>query len=339
MSKRTIVINAMGGDYAPQAPVEGALLCLEKYPDLSIVLTGKEDAINKILSGKTYDKERLTIVNTTEVVENEEKSPVQAIRTKKDSSLVVGLRMVKDKKADGMISAGNTGSVMAGATFLVGRIKGVFRPALSVELPTGKNPTLVLDLGANMDCKPQYLVQFAQMASIYYHKLHGIENPTVALLNVGVEPTKGNQLAKEAYQALSECKTINFKGNAEAREIFEGNYNIVVTDGFAGNVMLKTTEGVASYIFTSLKKEIKSSFAAKLGALLMLKSLKKMKNSLDPRRVGGSALLGINGAVIKAHGNSRQDSFVSAMDQCLTFINNQVIGDISDALEKEETNE
>ncbi len=332
-----IAIDGMGGDYAPQAPVNGALLALERNPELSIVLTGTKEALDKELEGKTYDKNRLTLVYTTEVVENEEHSPVEAIRRKKDSSMVVALKMVKNKEVDGFVSAGNTGAVLSGATLLVGRIKGVQRPALTVALPSGEIPVLVLDIGANMDSKPSYLVQYAKMCEIYCRKLYGVAKPSIGLLNVGVEPGKGNSLSKEVYELLMAEKEqgMNFIGNVEAREVFSGDMNIVVTDAFAGNVLLKNTEGVVSFIFKALKKEMYSNLRSKIGALLLKPAFMKLKNQLDPRAVGGTPLLGVDGAVIKAHGNSNDVAINSAVTQCLNFIKTEVNEEIRVNLKKE----
>jgi len=332
-----IVIDAMGGDYAPQAPVGGALMALEMNPELSIVLTGTKEALDKELAGKTYDKNRLTLVYTTEVVENEEHSPVEAIRRKKDSSMVVALKMVKNKEVDGFVSAGNTGAVLSGATLLVGRIKGVQRPALTVALPSGEIPVLVLDIGANMDSKPSYLVQYAKMCEIYCRKLYGIAKPSIGLLNVGVEPGKGNALSKEVYELLMAEKEqgMNFIGNVEAREVFSGDMNIVVTDAFAGNVLLKNTEGVVSFIFKALKKAMYSNLRSKIGALLLKPALMGLKSQLDPRAVGGTPLLGVDGAVIKAHGNSNDVAISSAVKQCLSFIKTEVNEEIRANLKKE----
>ena len=329
---RHIVIDAMGGDYAPAAPIEGALAALKKYPSLKITLIGTKEALDEHLAGKEYDSERLEKVYATEVIENEEHSPVDAIRTKKDSSMAVGLTMVRRKQADGMISAGNTGALLSGATLLTGRIRGIFRPALTLVLPTGNTPTLLLDVGANMDAKPQYLVQFALMATIYYRNLYGVESPRVALLNVGVEEGKGNQLAKETYDLLKETPGINFTGNIEAREYFSNAADIIVTEGFAGNILLKGSEGLAAYLFGSIKKNLMSSLRTKIGALLVKPALMGLKDSLDPRTVGGTPLLGVNGAVIKAHGNSRAEAFVSAIGQCLKFIDTGVIRKIEEEM-------
>ena len=213
MAAYKILVDAMGGDYAPKAPVEGALIALERHSDLSIVIAGREPEIRKALEGKSYDAGRLQILHKEQVVENEEHNPAEAVRAKKDSSLMYGMKMVKEKEVDGLVSAANTGAVLAGATLIAGRIRGVLRPALSVALPGRKGPVLLLDVGANVDSKPAYLVQFAQMTSIYCKKLLGIQNPRIGLLNVGVEPGKGNALVKEAYELLEKEPEIHFVGN------------------------------------------------------------------------------------------------------------------------------
>jgi glycerol-3-phosphate acyltransferase PlsX len=245
--------------------------------------------------------------------------------------------MVKNKEVDGFVSAGNTGAVLSGATLLVGRIKGVQRPALTVALPSGEIPVLVLDIGANMDSKPSYLVQYAKMCEIYCRKLYGIAKPSVGLLNVGVEPGKGNALSKEVYELLMAEKEqgMNFIGNVEAREVFSGDMNIVVTDAFAGNVLLKNTEGVVAFIFKALKKAMYSNLRSKIGALLLKPALMELKSQLDPRAVGGTPLLGVDGAVIKAHGNSNDVAISSAVKQCLSFIKTEVNEEIRANLKKE----
>lgn len=331
-----IAIDAMGGDYAPKAPIEGALIALEQDENIRITLLGTEEAFRQELTGKSYDKERLTLKICTEVVENDEHSPVDAVHSKKDSSMVQGLKMVRKGEADGFISAGNTGALLSGGALVAGRLKGVKRPALCLSLPTGEKPTLLLDVGANMDSKSSYLLQFARMASVYYEKLYGVKDPGVALLNVGVEPSKGNQLAKETYDLLEAAPDIHFCGNMEAREILSGDTPIVVTDGFAGNVLLKTTEGVAAYILSALKEALMSSLKTKIGALLLKSDLMDMKNELDPRRVGGCPLLGVRGALIKAHGNSRAESFVSALEQTRKFIDTGVNAEIEKRLGENE---
>lgn len=331
-----VIVDAMGGDHAPEAPVLGALKALEEDPQLQVILTGQQEVIEGILQGKEYDRERLEIRHAAEIIENEEHSPAEAIRDKKDSSMAVAMRMLKNEEADGMVSAGNTGALLAGATLIVGRIRGIQRPALSVALPAGDIPTLLLDVGANMDAKTSYLVQFARMSSIYMRKQYGLEKPRVGLLNVGTEPGKGNAQTKEAFEALSADPEICFSGNVEAREALSGRVDILVTDGFAGNVLLKTIEGTASYIVDLLKTEIYGSLRGKLGGLLLKPGMKKLKGKLDPSAVGGTPLLGIDGAVIKAHGNSRAAAFANAIGQCRAFVASGINEEIAAQIRRSE---
>ncbi len=331
---RTIIIDGMGGDYAPSGPVDGALRALKLYPELSIILTGTKEVLEKELEGKEYDKNRLTLRATSQVIENEEESPVEAIRKKKDSSMVVGLDMVKKGEADGMVSAGNTGALLAGATFVTGRIRGVGRPALTLALPMGKRPTVLLDVGANMDCKPAYLLQFARMADVYYRKLYKVQRPRIGLLNVGAEEHKGNALSKETYQLLKEAEDLNFVGNCEARDVFGDDFDVVVTDAFAGNVLIKSMEGLGSFIKVKLKENLMKTIRGKIGGLFAKPAIYELKNSLDPNTVGGCPLLGVKGAVIKAHGNSKGEAFASAIGQCLKFIDTGVNDEISERLGK-----
>ena len=331
---RTIIIDGMGGDYAPSGPVDGALRALKLYPELSIILTGTKEVLEKELEGKDYDKNRLTLRATSQVIENEEESPVEAIRKKKDSSMVVGLDMVKKGEADGMVSAGNTGALLAGATFVTGRIRGVGRPALTLALPMGKRLTVLLDVGANMDCKPAYLLQFARMADVYYRKLYKVQRPRIGLLNVGAEEHKGNALSKETYQLLKEAEDLNFVGNCEARDVFGDDFDVVVTDAFAGNVLIKSMEGLGSFIKVKLKENLMKTIRGKIGGLFAKPAIYELKNSLDPNTVGGCPLLGVKGAVIKAHGNSKGEAFASAIGQCLKFIDTGVNDEISERLGK-----
>ncbi len=325
MSEYTIVLDAMGGDYAPGCNVEGAILALQKDPNLHLILTGREPEIQPLLDkaekeGKQWDHDRLKIVHTDVVIANDEHSPAEAVRAKRDSSLSIACRMVREGEADGMVSAGNTGAVLSGGTLLIGRIKGVQRPALTLPLPTGNPPTVMVDVGANMDAKSGYLVQFAKMSTIYYREQYQVENPRVALLNVGVEEGKGTELTKEVYDLLKEDPAINFIGNIEARDVMLGASDIVVCDAFAGNVFLKTVEGTAKFILNQLKESVMGSLRAKIGGLLLKPALKGLKSSLDPSSVGGTPLLGVKGALIKAHGNSDGIAIMNAIGQCARFI-------------------
>lgn len=328
----TVVVDAMGGDNAPQAPVLGALEALKEDAELRVILVGRKEEVDSVLNGQTYDTERLSFRQAEEVIQNEEHSPAEAIRDKRDSSMAVALRMVKEKEADGMVSAGNTGALLAGATLIVGRIPGVQRPALSIALPSGDTPTLLLDVGANMDAKASYLDQFARMSSIYMRKQYGVERPKVGLLNVGTEEGKGNAQAKEAYEVLKQDTELCFIGNVEAREGLSGRADIIVTDGFAGNVMLKTMEGTAEYIGKLLKSGIYGSLRGKLGGALLKPVLAQFKRKMNPSAIGGTPLLGINGAVLKAHGNSKAPAFANAISRCRDFIASGINEEIAASL-------
>lgn len=327
-----IIVDAMGGDNAPEAPILGAVEALSRDPELSVLFTGDRETVEKVLAGTSYPADRVEIRHTAEVIENEEHDPATAVRDKRDSSMVVGCALVKAKEADGMVSAGNTGALLSAATLFTGRIPGVQRPVLSVALPSGEIPTLLLDVGANMDAKSVWLVQFAKMSTIYMRKRYGLESPTVGLLNVGTEPGKGNAQAKEAYEALSAEPSVNFVGNVEAREALSGRVNVIVTDAFAGNVLLKTVEGTASYIVDLLKGGIYGSLRGKLGGLLLKPVMKTLKSKLDPSAVGGTPLLGVNGAVLKAHGNSKAPAFANAILQAKTFAESGINAEIEQSI-------
>lgn len=324
-----IVLDAMGGDNAPKAIVEGAVKALDKIKNLEIVLTGKETEIKKYLNENI---ENLSIINCTEVIENDEQ-PSVAIKQKKDSSLVVALDMLRQKQADAVISAGSTGAILIGGFLKVGRIKGVSRPALAPLLPTKKGGSvLLIDCGANVDTKPKNLVDFAIMGTSYM-KVFGIENPKVALLSVGEEEGKGNELTKEAYNLLKEQKDINFIGNREARDMMSGDIDILVCDGFDGNVALKATEGAVSLAVNEFKNCFTGIFG-KLAGFLVYKKLKKVKGKLDYKKYGGSMFLGCNGIVIKSHGSSNDESIFSAIKQAVSIYDQKLIEEISNKMNK-----
>lgn len=317
-----IAIDAMGGDNAPKSTVEGAILAAKKYSDVEIILVGQTEAINKYLP--TDLPENISVVDATEVILTEEE-PVKAVRRKKDSSLVVASRLVKEGNADAVITAGNTGAFMTAGLLIAGRIKGIERPALAPVLPTtGENGVLVLDVGANMDPAPEHLAQYALMGKVYSEQVLGVANPRVGLLNVGTEDTKGNELMKKTFPLLKELP-INFVGNVEARDISSGACDVLVCDGFTGNVVLKLTEGLASSIFKLLKVELTRNSMSKLGALILKPGLKNIKKEMDYSEVGGAPLLGVNGAFIKAHGSSDPKAIMNAVRQARTFLKNQVI--------------
>lgn len=325
-----IVIDAMGGDNAPKSTVEGALLAIKEY-GVEIILTGDKEQILKELESKEYDKSKLEIIHTTEIIENEDK-PVKAIKSKKDSSMVVGLKLVKDKKADAIVSAGSTGALLAGGLFVVGRIRGIDRPSLCAGLPNKKGGiTLLADSGANVDCKVKNLVQFSYMSDIYLKKVLGVENPRIGLLNIGTEEGKGNELVKESYNEIKKLD-INFVGNVEARDVMNAVCDAIICDGFSGNILLKTSEGVAMGLMEVMKETLLSSFKGKLGALMIKDDLKKVKSLLDYTEYGGAPLLGVKGGVIKAHGSSNSRAIKNAVNQAIKFAKGDVVADIEKAI-------
>ncbi|HAG04701.1 MAG TPA: phosphate acyltransferase PlsX [Lachnospiraceae bacterium] len=329
-----IAIDAMGGDNAPESIVQGAVEALEKVK-YKIALVGKKEIIDKELSKYTYDKERITVVNADEVIENCE-TPTIAIKKKKNSSMVVGLNMVKNSQAAAFISAGNTGALLTGATLIVGRIKGIERPALGTLLPTEKGRTLLIDAGANVDAKPSYFPQFALMGSIYVENVLGISSPRVGLVNIGTEEEKGNTVVKEAYGLLNQTKNINFQGNAEARDITKGDFDVVVCDAFVGNVILKFMEGFAHSIFRMIKEEVMKKLIYKVGMLLAKGAFKKMLKMADYDTIGGAPFLGLKGLVVKAHGASDNRAVVGAVTQCAAFMDADIVGKIEQAVKPEE---
>ncbi len=311
-----IALDAFGGDNAPYEIVAGGIKALEREGDIELLLTGDEGKIREILKNFVYDEKRVEIINCTEVITNDE-APTVAIRNKKDSSLVVALDALKKREdVSGLVSAGSTGAVLAGGLLRVGRIKGISRPALSPSLPTIKGGNVILtDCGANVDCKPVNLVHFAIMGSLYAKAVYQTENPKVALLSNGTEDKKGNELCHETFPLLKECKYINFIGNMEARDILSGEADVVVTDGFAGNVALKGMEGAIGSVLSLLKGGIKSSFKAKIGYLFMKKVFKGLKGTLDYNSKGGAPFLGIEKAIIKSHGSSKAESIACSVLQ------------------------
>lgn len=331
MEMTIIAVDAMGGDDAPKSIVEGVTWALRSKDDIKIILVGDKSQINDILVGEKYDKNRLEIIHTEEVITNEE-SPVLAIRRKKNSSLVKALTLVKENKAEALVSAGSTGAVLAGGTLIIGRIKGIKRPALGTLLPTEKGMTLLIDAGANVDSKPQFLHQFAKMGTIYYESMLDISSPTVGLVNNGAEDKKGNILAKETFPLLKEDKNINFIGNIEARGIPSGEAQVIVCDGFVGNVILKLTEGLVNSLMGMIKTAILSTFISKVGGILIKGSLKEMKKHLDYTEYGGAPLLGLEGLVVKAHGSSNAKAFKNAILQCKNFTDKKVKDKIKQSL-------
>ena len=319
MTDRTIVaLDAMGGDNAPKEMIKGAVQALEKTDAVQVLLVGKEDVIRAELAQYTYDKARIEIVNATEVIETAE-PPVNAIRRKKDSSIVVGMKLVKEGQADAFVSAGSSGAVLVGGQVIVGRIKGVERPPLAPLIPTEKGVSLLVDCGANVDARPSHLVQFAKMGSIYMEHVVGIKNPKVGIVNIGAEEEKGNALVKETFPLLKGEKNINFIGSVEAREIPHGQADVIVCEAFAGNIILKFFEGVGSVLISEIKKGMMGSLRSKIGALLVKPALKKTLKSFDSSEYGGAPLLGLNGLVVKTHGSSTAKEICNTIIQCVTF--------------------
>lgn len=326
-----IAIDAFGGDHAPHAVVEGALEALRDYDDIEITLCGREDAIREELRESKYDERRLHVLNATEVIDCHEQ-PTLAIKKKKDSSLVRALELVAKKEADCIVSAGSTGALLTGATLIIRRIKGVKRPALAPLLPTKKGGwVMLIDCGANTDCKPSYLQQFGVMADAYMRQAMNLDQPRIALLNNGEEAEKGNELTKAAHQLLK-AAPIHFAGNCEARDILSGEIDALVCDGFVGNVVLKYTEGLSDVIFSMLKSELKADKRSTFGALLAKPAFKRLKRRMDYKEVGGAPLLGIDGCVIKAHGSSDDKAFRSAIMQARAFAKSGVNGAIAGAI-------
>ena len=313
-----VVLDAMGGDNAPKEIIKGAIDAVQKRSDIQVILTGKEDVIKQELAGYTYNKEQITVVNATEVIETAE-PPVMAIRKKKDSSIVAGLKMVKEQKADAFISAGSSGAVLAGGQLIVGRIKGVERPPLAPLIPTEKGFSLLIDCGANVDARPSHLVQFAKMGSIYMEHVMGIKNPKVAIVNIGAEEEKGNALVKETFPMLKECRDINFAGSIEAREIPHGQADVIVCEAFVGNVILKLYEGVGAVMIHKIKSGMMQSLRSKIGALLVKPALKSTMKDFDASEYGGAPLLGLNGLVVKTHGSSTAKEVCNSILQCVNF--------------------
>lgn len=327
-----IAVDGMGGDYSPKAIVEGCVSAVKDFNDLHIIITGKEDLIKKELDKYEYDKSKIEILNAEEVISPNE-HPVMAVRRKKDSSLNKALNLVKNKEADAIISAGSTGAFMAGSLFIIGRIKGIDRPALAPIMPGKNKKFMIIDCGANAECKPNNLLQFAYMGKIYFENVLNVANPSIGLINIGAEEEKGNELTKATFKLLKEAP-LNFIGNVEPRDISSGDVDILVCDGFVGNTVLKMYEGVASNIFHILKEEIMSSTRGKLGGMLLKPVFNDFKKKFDYKEYGGAAFIGVNGVCIKAHGSSDAKAIKNAIKQAEIFYENDVVGKISDGIDK-----
>ncbi len=338
-----ILLDAMGGDNAPDANIKGAVRAAKELDNQTeVVLVGNEEIIKSKLKefyGKDDIKEiasNLSIHHASEQIEMED-IPTKAIKHKKDSSMVVGFNMLKSDEGDVFISAGNSGALLTGATLLVGRIKGVDRPAMAPMLPAYKQSLMLMDAGANTNCKPINLVQFAQMATIYLKSSFGIENPRVGLLNIGTEETKGNDLVKETYQILSQQSKdlgINFVGNVEGRDAFSGKIDAIVTDGFTGNVFLKAVEGLGKFVKKSLKENLAGTLLAKIAAIPSLPAIKKFAKSMDYKTYGGALFLGVKKPVVKAHGSSDEKLFEYTIKQAEAFVNNKTVENLTKEFEK-----
>ena len=318
-----IFVDAMGGDFAPQAPVEGAVEALRRYPNIEITLAGDLKQVEPLLKDCDDVRGRITLLDAPEVITNHE-SPVMGVRTKKNSATVQGMLQLKEKQADGFVSAGSTGAVLAGGMFRLGRIEGVERPALAPLLPNGKGYFLLIDCGANVDCKPEYLQQFGVMGDAYMKGVMGLEKPRVGLINIGAESEKGNALVKAVYP-LMEQAGYHFIGNVEARDITGDQADVLVCDGFSGNLILKFMEGVSGTLMGMIKKELMADTRSKIGALISKPAFRRVKKAMDYTEVGGAPLLGVRGAVVKAHGSSNAHAFSCAIGQCVKMIDGHVV--------------
>ena len=327
--KVNIAVDAMGGDNAPAEVVKGCIEALEKAPGLKISLVGIEDKVRAELSKYTYDPDRIEVIHASEVIEMAE-PPVMAVRTKKDSSLVRCMYLVKEGKCDALVTAGSTGAFLVGGQIIVGRIKGVERPPLAPFIPTLTGRCLLLDCGANVDARPSQLVQFAKIGSAYVRKACGIDNPRVGIVNIGAEEEKGNTLVKETFPLLKATPEINFIGSVEARDIPYGAADVVVCEAFVGNVILKMYEGVGTALMKSMKEAFMTSTKSKIGALLAKPALKKTLKQYDTNQYGGAPLLGCNGLLVKTHGSSKSAPICNSILQCKLFADQNINNDIKE---------
>lgn len=330
-----IAIDGMGGDNAPVAVIEGAIQALKEYDNIELYITGPKGTIDSELAKYTYAKDKITVIDAKEVISPNE-HPVMALRKKKDASIVKALNLVKDGVCDGVISGGSTGAFLAGCTLIIGRIKGVERPALAPIMPGRRGNFMIVDVGANVDCKPSFLIQFAKMGKVYYQKVFNVSNPSIGLINIGEEEEKGNELTKATFKLLKEESSLNFIGNIEPREIPTGDTNILVSDGFVGNTALKMYEGSASSILGIVKDEVlKSSIISKLGIVLLKPVLKSIMKKFDYKEYGGAPFLGVDGICIKAHGSSDARAFKNSIKQTKIFYDNDVLSNIRNEFSEE----
>ena len=334
MSEMTrVALDAMGGDHAPGEIIKGAVEAVQKRKDIKVLLTGREEVLKKALSAYTYPEGQIEIVNATEVIQTAE-PPVAAVRSKRDSSIVAAMKLVKRGEADAFVSAGNSGAVLAGGQILIGKIKGVEGAPLAPLIPTAKGAALLIDCGANVDARPSHLVQFAQMGSIYMEHVIGKKNPTVGIVNIGAEEEKGNALVKETFPLLKACKGINFVGSVEARDIPSGAVDVVVCEAFVGNVILKLYEGVGGTLIKKIKASMMTSPRSKIGALLVKPALKATLKDFDASEYGGAPLLGLKGLVVKTHGSSTAKEVCTSIIQCVAFKEQNISEKIQAAVQK-----
>lgn len=319
-----IFVDAMGGDNAPKAPVEGTVEALRRYPEISVVLGGVLSEIEPLLAGADDVRSRIELVDAPEIITNDE-SPVMGVRRKTKSATVIGMLMLRDKQVDGFVSAGSTGAVLAGGMFRLGRIPGVERPALAPLMPNGKGYFLLIDCGANVDCQPHYLQQFGVMGDAYMRGVMGMKEPRVGLINIGAESEKGNALVKATYPLMKQAP-YHFVGNVEARDITNDVADVMVADGFAGNLILKFMEGLAGTLLGIIKKEMMADTRCKIGAVINKPAFKRVKKLMDYTEVGGAPLLGVQGAVVKAHGSSNAHAISCAIGQVIKMVNGDVVG-------------
>jgi glycerol-3-phosphate acyltransferase PlsX len=326
-----VAVDAMGGDNAPVEIVKGAIDAVNSSDDIKVKLVGIEDVVRQELTKYEYDKDKVEVINATEIITTEE-PPVNAIRRKKDSSIVVAMNLVKNKEADAFVSAGSSGAVLVGGQLIVGRIKGIERPPLAPLIPTKDGVALLIDCGANVDARPSHLVQFAKIGSIYMENIVGIKNPRVAIVNIGAEEEKGNALVKETFPMLKNCPDINFIGSIEARDIPSGYADVIVCEAFVGNVILKLYEGVGATLIGKVKEGLMSSLRTKIGALLIKPALKETLKSFSTDEYGGAPLLGLNGLVVKTHGSSKAIEICNSIKQCVDFKNQKINDKIKEKL-------
>lgn len=330
-----VAVDAMGGDNAPGEIIKGAVDAVSRRSDIKVLLVGKEDVVRQELGRHAFAAGQIEPVPASEVIGTDE-PPVNAIRRKKDSSIVVGMNLIRSGEADAFVSAGSSGAILVGGQVIVGRIKGVERPPFGALIPTEKGVSLLLDSGANVDARPSHLVQFARMGSIYMEHVIGITRPRVGIVNVGVEEEKGNALVKETFPLLKQCGDINFTGSIEAREIPHGGADVIVCEAFTGNVILKLYEGTGAVLLSMVKKGMMGSLRSKVGALLVKPALKETLKAFDAAQYGGAPLLGLKGLVVKAHGSSKAGEISNSIIQCVTFKEQKINEKIKESLEAQE---